>query len=411
MTTPGTASIIATLFRAEHGRVLATVVRLINDFALAEDAVQEAFVAATQQWAEEGVPDHPVAWLVSCARFKAIDQLRRRSRLKECEPEIAARIELLAAATHEMSEREIRDDQLRMILACCHPALDPQIQVALTLREVCGLTTEEIAAAFLVAPATMAQRIVRGKTKIREARIPFEIPGAEALPSRIATVLSVCYLVFNEGYSASSGPQHIRPDLSSEAIRLGRELCDLLPDAEVFGLLALMLLHDSRRQSRTDSTGGIILLEEQDRSRWNREAISEARQWLARAMAAEPIGVYTIQAAISAVHADAPSAAATDWGRIVGWYDLLLQAAPSPVIALNRAVAIAMHDGPEAGLALVEPLRGALADQHLFHAVRADLLRRSGEHREAAEAYRQALARVRQVPERQLLERRLAQLS
>ncbi len=401
------AAAIEALFREHHRRVLATVVRLINDFDVAEDAVQEAFVAAAQQWAQQGMPDHPVPWLVSCARFKAIDHVRRRSRLRECEPEIAARIEQLAAATHEMSERDIRDDQLRLILACCHPALDPQIQVALTLREVCGLTTEEIAAAFLVAPATMAQRIVRGKAKIRDAKIPFVIPGAEALPQRIAAVLTVCYLVFNEGYSASSGPQHTRPDFSSEAIRLGRELCDLVPDAEVFGLLALMLLHDSRREARTTGAGEVILLEEQDRSRWNRETVREAHQWLARALAAEPIGAYTIQAAISAVHADAPTAAATDWRQIVSWYDILMQAAPSPVIALNRAVAIAMRDGSDAGLALADQLQDALDAYHLLHAVRGNLLSRVGRIPEAIIAYQRALTLAHQEPERRFLERRL----
>lgn len=405
------ASAIDALFRAEHVSVLATVVRLVHDFDVAEDAVQEAFIAAMQQWTDEGVPRNPAAWLISCAKFKAIDQLRRRAKLNGSAMEIVAQIAELEAAKHELSEREIRDDRLRLILTCCHPALDPQIQVALTLREVCGLTTEEIAAAFIVAPATMAQRIVRGKTKIRDAKIPFQFPGAEELPRRIEAVLAVCYLVFNEGYSASSGPQHIRTDLSGEAIRLGRLLCDLVPDAEVFGLLALMLLHDSRREARTTGMGEVILLEEQDRSRWNREAIREARHWLARAMAAEPIGSYTIQAAISAVHADAPSAAATEWRQIVAWYDVLMQVSPSPVIALNRAVAIAMRDGPEVGLALVDPLQSALPDYHLFHAVRGDLLRRAGRNPEAAAAYRQALARAQQEPERRLLERRLAELA
>lgn len=276
---------------------------------------------------------------------------------------------------------------------------------------MCGLTTEEIAAAFITAPATMAQRIVRGKAKIRDARIPFRIPGAEELPRRIAAVLSVCYLVFNEGYSASAGPQHTRPDLSGEAIRLGRLLGGLVPDGEVFGLLALMLLHESRREARTTSAGDLVLLEDQDRSRWNQEAIREARQWLARAMAAEPIGAYTIQAAISAVHADAPHAMQTDWQRIVAWYDLLRQASPSPVIELNRAVAVAMRDGAKAGLLLVDPLRDALADYHLFHAVRGDLLRRASRNPEAAAAYQQAIALAQQVPERRFLRRRLAEVT
>jgi RNA polymerase sigma-70 factor, ECF subfamily len=410
MTPAATAAAIDGLFRAEHGRVLATVVRLVNDFTLAEDAVQEAFIAALQQWPDEGIPGNPVAWLVSCARFKAIDQLRRREKLKASERDVACLIEELESARHDLSAREIQDDQLRLILACCHPALDPQIQVALTLREVCGLTTEEIAAAFITAPATMAQRIVRGKAKIRDAKIPFHIPGAEELPRRIAAILSVCYLVFNEGYSASAGPQHTRPDLSGEAIRLGRLLCELAPDAEVFGLLALMLLHESRREARTTSTGDLILLEDQDRARWNHEAIREARQWLARAMAAEPIGSYTIQAAISALHADAPRAEATDWRQIVAWYDVLRQASPSPVIELNRAVAVAMRDGADAGLALVDPLRDALTDYHLFHAVRGDLLRRAGRDPEAATAFQLAITLAQQEPERRFLERRLSEV-
>lgn len=402
---------IEALFRAEHGRVLAIVVRLVKDFALAEDAVQDAFIAAMQQWPADGMPANPVAWLVSCARFKAIDQLRRRTRLAESQRDVAVLIDELAAASHELSEREIQDDQLRLILACCHPALDPQIQVALTLREVCGLTTEEIAAAFMTAPATMAQRIVRGKAKIRDAGIPFSMPGAEELPRRIAAVLAVCYLVFNEGYSASTGTQHTRADLSGEAIRLVRLLAGLVPDAEVFGLLALMLLHDARREARTTSAGDVILLEDQDRSRWNRAAIDEARLWLARAMAAEPVGAYTIQAAISAIHAGSPNAEATDWRQIAAWYDALLQASPSPVVELNRAVAIAMRDGPAAGLALVEPLQDALAGYHLLHAVRGDLLRRAGRNPEAAGAYRQAIALAQQEPERRFLARRLAQVA
>lgn len=411
MTPAASAAAIDQLFRAEHGRVLATVVRLVTDFTLAEDAVQEAFIAAMQQWPIDGMPANPVAWLVSCARFKAIDQIRRRAKLTESEREVAGLIEELAAARHELSEREIQDDQLRLILACCHPAIDPQVQVALTLREVCGLTTEEIAAAFITAPATMAQRIVRGKAKIRDAKIPFRIPGAEELPRRIAAVLVVCYLVFNEGYSASAGPSHTRPDLSGEAIRLGRLLCELVPDAEVFGLLALMLLHESRRAARTTSSGDLVLLEEQDRSRWDHAAIREARQWLARAIAAEPIGAYTIQAAISALHADAPRAEATDWRQIVAWYDVLRQASPSPVIELNRAVAVAMRDGVDAGLALVDPLQEELAEYHLLHAVRGDLLRRAGRNPEAAAAYRQAIALAQQEPERRFLERRLTEVT
>ena len=402
-----TAATIEALFRAEHRRVLATVVRLVNDFDLAEDAVQEAFLAAAHQWPLEGIPVQPVAWLVSCARFKAIDHLRRITKLKELRPDLIRRVEALAADHLDVSEQDIQDDQLRLILTCCHPALDLQVQTALTLREVCGLTTEAIAAAFLVPPATMAQRIVRGKAKIRDAGIPFQIPGADELPQRIEAVLAVCYLVFNEGYSASSGTSHTRSDLSGEAIRLGRLLSELCPDAEVFGLLALMLLHESRREARTDATGDIILLEEQDRLRWNREFIAEARALLARAFAAEPIGGYTIQAAISAVHADAPTAAATDWTQVVAWYDVLVQAMPSPVIELNRAVAIAMRDGPDIGLKHLKPLQATLAQYHLFHAAHGDLLRRAGRRTEAAVAYRRALALVQQEPERRFLMRRL----
>ncbi len=404
------ASTIAEIFRSDHGRVLATVVRLVNDFDLAEDAVQEAFLAATRQWPSEGLPANPVAWLVSSARFKAIDAIRRRAKQHALKPEVVRRAAELAQMSIELSEREINDDQLRLILACCHPALDLQVQIALTLREVCGLTTEAIAAAFLVAPATMAQRIVRGKAKIRDAGIPFVIPGPDELPQRMDAVLMVCYLVFNEGYSASSGEHHLRSDLAREAIRLGRLLAAIHPDAETFGLLALMLFQDSRRDARTTSTGDIVLLEEQDRSRWDREAIREAQTWLARAIAAEPIGTYAIQAAIAAVHAEAETVGATHWGRIVEWYDALVQGSPSPIVELNRAVAIAMRDGPAIGLALVEPLVSALSDYHLFHATRGDLLRRSGRLPEACAAFRQALALAQQEPERRFLRRRLAEL-
>ncbi len=404
------AAAIAELFRNEHRRVLATVVRLVGDFDLAEDAVQEAFLVATRQWPTEGMPGNPCAWLVSSARFKAIDAIRRRARQRDLAPEVARLAEELALVSCALSEREINDDQLRLILACCHPALDFQVQIALTLREVCGLTTEAIAAAFLVAPATMAQRIVRGKSKIRDAGIPFQIPGPDELPQRIDSVLMVCYLVFNEGYSASSGDHHTRPDLAQEAIRLGRLLCALLPDAETFGLLALMLLHDSRRAARTTSSGDLVLLEDQDRSLWDQVGIREAHAWLAQAMAAEPIGAYTIQAAIAAVHAEAATVHATDWARIAEWYDALVRASPSPVVELNRAVAIAMRDGPEAGLTLVESLHPTLNEFHLYHATRADLFRRLGRLSEACDAFRQALNLAQQEPERRFLIRRLAEL-
>ncbi len=405
-----TSSVISDLYRDQHRRVLAAVLSLIGDFELAEDAVQEAFLAATAQWQAEGVPANPVAWLVSSARFKAIDAIRRRKTQRDLEPDLIARIAAIQAANGEVSERDIEDDQLRLILTCCHPALDAQIQVALTLREVCGLTTEAIAAAFLIAPATLAQRIVRGKAKIRDARIPFAIPGPDELPARIDAALAVCYLVFNEGYSSSSGAEHLRPDLSREAIRLGRLLCDLHPDAETFGLVALMLFHDARGAARTDAAGDLILLADQDRGRWDQARIGEARVWLARALSAEPVGAYAIQAAIAALHATAPSAEATDWAGIVGWYDALVRAAPSPVVELNRAVAIAMRDGPTAALPLVEALATSLASYHLYHATLGDLFRRCGQRTEASAAYRRALALAQQEPERRFLARRLVEV-
>lgn len=406
-----TAATLDALYRDHHRRVLAAVMSLVGDFALAEDAVQEAFLAATAQWPAEGVPGNPMAWLVSTARFKAIDAIRRQATQRELEPELARRIAAVQAANGAVSEREIADDQLRLILTCCHPALDPAIQVALTLREVCGLTTEAIASAFLLPPATLAQRIVRGKAKIRAARIPFSIPGPEELPTRIDAALAVCYLVFNEGYSASSGADHLRPDLAQEAIRLGRLLCALHPDAETFGLLALMLFHDARSQARTNAAGDLVLLADQDRGQWDRARIAEAQQWLARALAAQPVGAYAIQAAIVACHAAAPTVEATDWAGIVAWYDALLQAAPSPVVDLNRAVAIAMRDGPAAALPLLEALAKPLAGYHLFHATRADLLRRCDRRTEAAAAYREAIALAQQEPERRFLRQRLAELA
>lgn len=404
------ATVLADLFRHQHGRVLATVVGLIRDVDLAEDAVQDAFLAAAQQWPAEGTPANPVAWLVSSARFKAIDAIRRRVKKQELEPEVRRRLEAEAATQREPSEQELDDDHLRLILACCHPALETPVQIALTLREVCGLSTEAIAAAFLVPAATLAQRIVRGKSKIRDAGIPFHIPGPDELPARIDAVLHVCYLVFTEGYAASSGEQHIRADLVREAIRLARLLCALHPDAETFGLLALMLLHDARRAARTTAEGDLVLLEDQDRTRWDRAAIAEAEQWLARALEAQPVGTYALQAAIAAVHAEAPSVAATDWPRIVDWYDLLMQAAPSSVVELNRAVAVAMRDGPEAGLVLLTSLRAALSGYHRYHAACADLLRRAGRRAQACAAYQEALVLARQEPERRFLERRLAEL-
>lgn len=403
---------VADVYRAESRRVFASLVRLLGDFDLAEEMLHEAFAAAVERWPREGVPDNPRTWLVSAGRFKGIDVLRRRARFDESRGELARSEDAPDSALLELQDDRIADDRLRLIFTCCHPALAPEIQIALTLREVCGLTTEEIAAAFLVSPPTMAQRIVRGKAKIREAGIPCQIPGLSDMPERLESVLSVCYLVFNEGYSASSGDSVTRPDLSAEAIRLGRLLCELLPEPEVRGLLALMLLHESRRSARVTADGDLVLLEDQDRSKWNREFIREAQALLQQAMSAGSIGACTVQAAISAVHAEASQASETDWNRIAGWYDLLAAASPSPVVELNRAVAIAMRDGPEAGLVRLDDLlqAGELSGYHLAHAARADLCRRLGRAQDAIASYRQALQLVRQEPERRFLERRLLEL-
>ena len=399
------------VYRAESRRVFATLVRLLGDFDLAEEALHDAFHAALEQWPRDGVPANPRAWLVSAGRFKAIDGIRRRARLDALE-DFAEQVEAIADETPSGDGDEIEDDRLRLIFTCCHPALAPEAQVALTLREVCGLTTEEIAQAFLTSPATLAQRIVRAKAKIREARIPYEVPGPDELPQRLDSVLRVIYLVFNEGYSASSGKSVTRLDLSSEAIRIGRLLAALLPEPEAIGLLALMLLHESRRAARASATGELILLNDQDRSLWNRELIGEGSALVREALASRRVGPYTLQAAIAAVHAEAADAEATDWNEIVGLYDVLLRTDPSPVIELNRAVAVAMRDGPAAGLALVDAIlaRGDLADYHLAHAARADLCRRMGNLAQAGAAYRRALALARQEPERRFLERRLAEL-
>lgn len=398
------------VYRTESRRVFATLIRLLGDFELAEEALQDAFAAAAEQWPQSGVPANPRAWLVSAGRFKAIDAMRRRARFDASLEQIADRLDARTSGTAD------QDDRLRLIFTCCHPALAPEAQVALTLREVCGLTTEEIASAFLVAPSTLAQRIVRAKAKIRDARIPYQVPSREDLPERLETVLQVIYLVFNEGYAASSGASLTRPDVSGEAIRLGRLLAELLPEPDVLGLLALMLLHESRRAARTSPTGEIILLDDQDRSLWNREQIVEGQALVAQALGRrgdQRLGPYTVQAAISAVHADAPSPEATDWAQIVGLYDVLSRAAPSPVVELNRAVAVAMRDGPEAGLELIDGIlaRGELVDYHLAHAARADLCRRLGRTAEARASYEKALALTRQEPERRFLERRLAELA
>jgi RNA polymerase sigma-70 factor (ECF subfamily) len=402
---------VEAVYRDESRRVLATLIRLLGDFDLAEEALHDAFRAALEQWPREGVPANPRAWLVSAGRFKAIDGIRRRARFDALD-DVAEQVEAIPDESVVEDRDSVEDDRLRLIFTCCHPALAADAQIALTLREVCGLTTEEIARAYLTAAPTLAQRIVRAKAKIRDARIPYQVPTREELPNRLDAVLRVIYLVYNEGYSASSGASLTRHDLSSEAIRLGRLLLALLPEPEVMGLLALMLLQESRRSARTSPDGDLVLLDEQDRSLWNRQQIAEGVVLVERALSSRGFGAYTLQAAIAAVHAEAPEAAATDWAQIAGLYDVLLQVDPSPVVELNRAVAIAMRDGPEAGLALVDAIltRGELADYHLAHSVRAELRRRLGRTAEARAAYLKALELVRQEPERRFLERRLREL-
>jgi RNA polymerase sigma-70 factor (ECF subfamily) len=414
------------VYLSDSRRVLATLIRLLGDFDVAEEAMHDAFRAALEQWPREGVPTNPRAWLVSAGRFKAIDGLRRRKRFDSLD-ELGDQADIAVTDTAAWADEEsVEDDRLRLIFTCCHPALGPDAQVALTLREVCGLTTEEIAHAFLTPPPTLAQRIVRAKAKIRDARIPYQVPTRAELPERLDAVLRVIYLVFNEGYAASSGTAVTRHDLSAEAIRLGRLLVELLPafdpnraspappgtEPEAVGLLALMLLHESRRAARTSPSGDVILLDDQDRSLWDRAQIAEGIQLVRQALSSRQIGPYTIQAAIAAVHAEAPTAAATDWAEIVGLYDVLLRAESSPVIELNRAVAVAMRDGPAAGLALVDAIlgRGDLSDYRLTHAARAELCRRLGKHAEARASYGRAIALTRQEPERRFLERRLAEL-
>jgi len=404
-----TAARVEAVYRSESRRVLATLIRLLGDFDRAEEALHDAFAAALQQWPRDGIPDNPRAWLVSAGRFKAIDALRRRARFDASLRLLAEQLEDAAQAV-EVDEME--DDRLRLIFTCCHPALPADGRVALTLREVCDLTTEEIARAFLAPPATIAQRIVRAKAKIRDARLPYRVPERDELSARLESVLRVVYLVFNEGYTASAGAELTRADLCAEAIRLGRLLLELLPNAEVMGLLALMLLHDARRAARTDATSELVRLDEQDRSLWSRQQIAEGSQLVQLALTSRAFGPYSLQAAIVAVHAEAPSAAQTDWPQIVRLYDVLLQLSPSSVVELNRAVAVAMRDGPEAGLLLVDELlgHGDLQDYHLSHATRADLLRRLARIDEAREAYRSALRLVQLEPERRFLQRQLDEL-
>jgi RNA polymerase sigma-70 factor (ECF subfamily) len=403
-------ALVEEIYRSESRHVLATLIRLLKDFDLAEEALHEAFTAAVEQWPREGIPANPRAWLVSAGRFKAIDGMRRRARFDASLTDLARHFENTTGDPLEDQDDHLTDDRLRLIFTCCHPALKPEAQMALTLREVCGLTTEEVARAFLASPPTVAQRIVRAKAKIRDARIPYEVPPPSELPDRLDSVLHVLYLVYNEGYSASSGASLTRADVSGEAIRLGKLLLQLLPEPEVMGLLALMLLQESRRAARTSPDGDLILLEHQDRSLWNAAYIAEGVALVERALASRRFGPYTLQAAIAAVHAEAPHAGATDWTQIVGLYDVLVRADPSPVVQLNRAVAVAMRDGPAAGLELIDALLDELADYHLAHSARAELCRRLGRTAEAKVSYERALGLTKQEPERRFLTRRLGEL-
>jgi len=409
--------LLDSLYRVDSGRILATLIRLLGDFDLAEEAMHEAFAAALSVWPRSGVPGSKRPWLISTARFKAIDTLRRRARFDASQDELARHLEAQLSSAQGSNEEDsledsLEDDRLRLIFTCCHPSLAPEARVALTLREVCGLTTEEIAKAFLITPRTLAQRIVRAKTKIREASIPYEVPSPEELPERLGAVLQVIYLVFNEGYSAAAGAEVTRAELTGEAIRLGRLLAELQPEPEVIGLLSLMLLQESRHAARTSPTGELILLERQDRSRWNREQIAEGLALVEKALQSRRFGPYTLQAAIAAVHAEAESTAETDWRQIVALYDRLLGIHPSPVVQLNRAVAVAMCDGPEAGLTLIDALleQGELANYYLAHSARAEMYRRLGRTSEARSSYEKALALTQQEPERQFLQERIRQL-
>ncbi|UAW99620.1 RNA polymerase sigma factor [Halopseudomonas nanhaiensis] len=406
-------TLLAALYRRQSRKILATLIRLLGDFELAEESMQEAFTAALKQWPDEGVPEKQTAWIIRIARNKGIDQIRRRQSARHyAEGQLAVEAEAEGEPGPWFDEDSIRDDQLRLIFTCCHPSLAPETQLVLTLREMCGLTTEQVARGLLQQSATVAQRIVRAKRKIRDAQIPYAVPESSELPQRLGSVLRVIYLMFNEGYSASAGDAVVNAGLAQEAIRLGRLMAELLPDAEVYGLLALMLLQDSRSAARQTPDGQVITLEDQDRSRWNQAAIVEGLHWLDLAMSNQPVGAYSIQAAIAAAHATAADAASTDWQRIVELYDLLYRMSPTPVIALNRAVAIAMRDGPAAGLALLDELAASryLVNYHLFHVARADLLRRMGNTADAVSAYEQALALTAQWPERRFIEQRIAAL-
>jgi RNA polymerase sigma-70 factor, ECF subfamily len=421
MSEPSTERIrelLDSLYRVDSGRILATLIRLLGDFDLAEEAMHEAFATALSVWPTSGVPGNPRPWLISTARFKAIDTLRRRARFDASQDELVRYLEAQSSSAESSNEEArfeddgLEDDRLRLIFTCCHPSLAPEAHVALTLREACGLTTEEIAKAFLTTPRTLAQRIVRAKAKIRDTRIPYEVPTPQELPERLSAVLQVVYLVFNEGYSAAAGAEVTRAELTGEAIRLGRLLTELQPEPEAIGLLALMLLHESRRAARTSPTGDLILLENQDRSLWNREQIAEGVALLEKALKSRRFGPYTLQAAIAAVHAEAESVAATDWRQIVALYDQLVRIQPSPVVQLNRAVAIAMRDGPEAGLTHIDAVleQGELANYYLAHSARADMCRRLGRAAEARSSYEKALALTQQEPERQFLQERIRQL-
>lgn len=398
------------LYKTESRRVLATLIRLLKDFDLAEEAMQDAFAIALQQWPAEGIPQNPRAWLVSTGRFKAIDHIRRRAKFNSSLDHIADELESSISDSEDWGERNLEDDQLRLIFTCCHPSLAPEAQMALTLREICGLTTEAIAKAFLISPVTLAQRIVRAKNKIRDAGIPYEIPTEKEIAPRLNSVLHVIYLLFNEGYSASQGDQIIRHDLAQEAIRLGRLIAELLPSTEVLGLLALMLIQDSRRDARINTEGDLIRLEDQDRSLWHQYQIREGSALIQRALASGGVGFYSIQAAIAALHAEAKSFAETDWSEIVGFYDLLLHINPSPVVALNRAVAVSHRDSATEGLALLKELENQLQDYYLFHAARAELLSQLGEIPAAKIAYEKAIDLTEQLPEKRFLQNQMAKL-